>query len=313
MNSEEKHSGFVVRIKGAEYFVFDGHDEVRCYLRGKFRLDDTPAEVLPVVGDDVEFRLDRSGGEGEATGLITSLLPRRSIFARSSSYGKKRYKILGANLDFAILVFAVKEPILKLRLLDRMLVAAESGGMMPVIVINKIDLADDEEEIFSALSPYREMDYEVIVSSAVTGAGIEQLRQRMTGKRSIMVGPSGSGKTTLASVMQPGLELSTGAVSTKTGKGRHTTSHFELHPLDCGGYLGDSPGVREFGMWGVSKEDLADYFRDFSDYLGGCRFSTCTHSHEPGCSIKEAAEQGKIDGGRYDSYLRILESLPESG
>ena len=153
------------------------------------------------------------------------------------------------------------------------------------------------------------MRYGVIRASAVTGEGIGELAAMMAGRRTMMTGPSGAGKTSLLSRIEPGIEARISNVSSSTGKGKHTTTHFELHRLSSGGWLGDSPGIREFGVWGVEKEDLGEYFRDFGPYLGGCRFNTCTHSHEPGCAVKEAVEKGEIPETRYDSYLRILESL----
>jgi ribosome biogenesis GTPase len=155
------------------------------------------------------------------------------------------------------------------------------------------------------------MGYRVVCSSARTVEGVDDLAGMLAGKLSIFAGPSGSGKSSLISLVQPGLELTVGSVSARTGKGMHTTSHFELHPLARGGYLGDTPGVREFGIWGVSKEKLAVYFRDFAPFRAGCRFATCTHSHEPDCAVKDAVEKGDVSRERYESYLKILETVPD--
>ena len=305
-------TGIVLRIKGADYYVGSGEIEVRCSLRGRFRLDDSPGDVLPVVGDRVEFRMEEKRDSRGRTGLITRIKPRISHFARSQSFGKRRYRLLGANLERVFLVFAVKNPALNRRLLDRMLVAAECGDMEPVICVNKMDLADDPERVRAGLADYRNLGYLVLHSSAVTGHGLDALREALEGRNSILAGPSGGGKTSLIKALQPGLELRIGHVSARTGKGRHTTTHFELHPLDFGGYLGDSPGVREFGIWGVSKVTLADYFRGFEPYRGRCRFAGCTHSHEPDCAVKEAVAMGDISKLRHESYLRIMETLPDT-
>ena len=214
-------------------------------------------------------------------------------------------------MDQAILVFAMKEPDLNLRLLDRMLVSAACGPMDAVICVNKMDLADARAGIDVSLAPYRAMGYRCVCSSARTGEGVEDLAGMLTGKLSIFAGPSGSGKSSLISRMQPGLELAVGSVSARTGKGMHTTSHFEIHPLARGGYLGDTPGVREFGIWGVSKEKLAGFFRDFAPFRAECRFASCTHSHEPDCAVKAAVEGGGVSRERYESYLRILETVPD--
>lgn len=310
MKPPNTERGFVIRILGAEYYVVTGGAEVRCSLRGRFRIGNSPASVLPVVGDTVEFRRERSTDTRGPSGLILSILPRRSIFARSGAAGRKKYRILGANLDFVILVFAVRNPDLNVRLLDRMLVAAECGGMDPVICINKMDLVEEPDRVRADMAPYGELGYRLLFCSARSGAGLDRLRGIMTGKKSIMAGPSGSGKTSIVAALEPGIELRVTGVSERTGKGRHTTTHFELHPLAGGGYLGDSPGIREFGIWGVSRDELGGYFPDFAPFAGQCRFGGCTHSHEPGCAVKEAVENGSVRRERYESYLRILEDLP---
>lgn len=307
----ETIQGLVLRIKGGAFFVESGVGEIRCSLRGRFRLGDTPEEVLPVVGDTVAVGVERGGGAGDPQGVIVELGARRSILARTDPSQRKGYRILGANMDQAILVFAVKEPDLNLRLLDRMLVSAACGPMDAIVCVNKMDLADARADVDASLAPYRTMGYRCVCSSARTGEGVEELAGMLTGKLSIFAGPSGSGKSSLISRMQPGLELAVGSVSARTGKGMHTTSHFEIHPLARGGYLGDTPGVREFGIWGVSKEKLAGFFRDLAPFRAECRFASCTHSHEPDCAVKDAVERGNVSRERYESYLRILETVSD--
>jgi len=311
MSDRETASGLVVRLKGADFFVSTGSGEVRCSLRGRFRLESGSEDVIPVVGDTVRFKRERAGDASPPRGVIVGIEPRKSILVRSEAFQKKGYRILGANMDQAILVFAVKEPALNLRLLDRLLVAALCGSMEAVICINKMDLAPDPAEIEEELAPYMTMGYQVVRSSARTFEGVDRLAALLAAKLSILAGPSGSGKTSLVSCVQPGLELAVADVSARTGKGTHTTSHFELHHLASGGFLGDTPGVREFGIWGVSKEKLAAFFKDFDPFRGACRFATCTHSHEPGCAVKEAVESGRVARARYESYLRILDTVPD--
>lgn len=311
MSGEDYPSGRVIRIRGAEYIVSSDRGEVNCSLRGKFRLRESLEDVLPVVGDDVEFRLEQSPDDRGARGLIMGIVPRRSVFVRSDPSGRMKFRVIGANLDYVFIVVSVKRPVLKPRLVDRMIVSAEHGGMEPVICVNKIDLARDMAAVELVMKPYSEMGYRVVFCSAIDGTGVGELRELLRGKTSMLVGPSGSGKTSIVNSLQPDLELRTGIVSGKTGKGKHTTSHFELHPLDTGGFLGDSPGVREFGISRIEPAELDVYFRDFEPHLGACRFSTCTHSHEPECGIKEAVERGDISSSRYESYIRILESLPK--
>ena len=307
MTAEEIVEGLIVRIRGADFVAESGGAEVRCALRGRMRLSESPGEVLPVVGDRIRFRRE-SGG---ASGFVTEILPRRSLLARVDPSQRFGYRVICANMDFAVLVFSVREPRLNERMLDRMLVAAERGGIEPVICVNKIDIAEDRAALDRALHPYRGMGYRLILSSAVTGEGVGELAALLAGRLSILAGPSGAGKTSLISRVQPGLELAIGDVSAKTGKGKHTTSHFELHRLREGGYLGDTPGVREFGVWDVSKAVLPSLFRDFAPFRGECRFASCTHSHEPDCAIKEAVASGGISRERYESYLRMLETIPQ--
>jgi len=310
MTSQETFEGLVVRAKGADYFAAVGGGEVRCSLGGRFRLDESREEVLPIVGDTVLVRVEKRREAACLRGLIVGIRPRKSMFVRTDSSKRMNYRILGANLDRVILVFAVRAPDLNLRLLDRMLVAAERGSIVPIICVNKIDLAAVRGDIEAKIAPYERLGYRVVLSSAETGEGVEELKAAMEGMLSIMAGPSGAGKTSLVARVQPGLELRIGEGGTKAGKGRHTTTHFELHRLDIGGYLGDTPGIREFGVWGVTKRTLASYFRGFETARKECRFAGCTHSHEPDCAVKRAVEGGSIQGERYESYLRILETLP---
>lgn len=309
MTGKDVPKGLLIRITGSDYYVYDSDEEIRCSVRGRFRISRGDDEVLPVVGDVVEYRREPQRDSSGPSGLITSVKPRRSLFVRSETRGRRGFRTIGANLDFVFLVHSVRDPVLNARLIDRMLTAAERDGIEPVIVVNKIDLVEDEDGLEDALAPYPAMEYTIIRASALTGEGIEELAGMMAGHCTMLAGPSGAGKTSLLSKIEPGIEVRISDVSLSTGKGRHTTTHFELHRLSSGGWLGDSPGIREFGVWGVEKETLGEYFRDFEPYLGGCRFNTCTHSHEPECAVKEAVADGAIREARYDSYLRILESL----
>jgi ribosome biogenesis GTPase len=312
MNSDELQEGFVIRIKGANYYVVSGGRDVKCFLRGKFRISGDRDNVLPVVGDSVKFRKESHSTRDDYAGLIVSVGARKSVFARSTSSGARRKKILGANLDYIFLVHSVIEPGLNLRLIDRMIVAAEYGGIEPIICINKIDLSDDLGMLKKEMDPYINMGYKVLFCSAIGNSGLEPLRELMKNKRSLMAGPSGAGKTSIISRLQPNLELKIGRISDKTGKGRHTTSHFEMHPLSSGGYLGDTPGIREFGVSQIDKNELHLYFRDFRDFIDHCRFSTCVHDQEPDCAVKAAVKDGKISEKRYDSYIRMLRDLSRS-
>ena len=306
MQDPDLGDGLVIRIKGSEYFVFDSGEEIICAVRGRFRIGREEGEVLPVVGDEVEYRAAGAHDSRGPRGLITAVRPRSSVFVRAGAGGRGS-RILGANLDMVFLVHAVREPDLNRRLVDRMLVSAEAGGIEPVLCINKVDLERPGDRLGDTASLYGGIGYEVVECSAMEGRGIGRLAGMMSGRLTMMAGPSGAGKTSILSAIEPGLEERTGEVSARTGKGKHTTTHFELHRLSSGGWLADTPGIREFGVQGIEPRELGACFREFRPVLGRCRFNTCTHSHEPGCAVKEAVEEGKIDGGRYESYLRMLD------
>lgn len=301
-------SGVVVRITGSDYVVYDDGRSVRCTVRGRFRIGRSGDEILPVVGDVVEYRRGQSADAREERGLIVSVAPRRSVFRRAGA-GARGERVLGANLDHVFLVHAVRQPQLNTRLVDRMMVAAERDGIDPVLCINKIDLASPPDEHAATISIYERAGYTVIPSCARDGRGIERLREMMRGRTTMLAGPSGAGKTSILAALEPGLESRISHVSAATGKGRHTTTHFELHRLGDGGWLADTPGFREFGVHGIDPAELGGLFREFGPLLGGCRFNRCTHSHEPGCAVKEAVGTGAIERARYESYLRILEDL----
>jgi ribosome biogenesis GTPase len=206
MEHREVAEGLVVRIKGADYFIASGLEEVRCVLRGRFRIEGALEAPLPVVGDTVRFRREPGGDTRGPRGLIVEVMPRKSILARTDASPKKGYQVLGANMDRAILVFATKEPDLNLRLLDRMLVATECGAMEAVICMNKMDLAESRSEVEQELIPYRTIGCRVVLCSAKTGDGVAELAEIMKHSLSILAGPSGAGKTSLVSRIQPGLD-----------------------------------------------------------------------------------------------------------
>jgi len=236
------------------------------------------------------------------SGHIEEILPRKNEFGRSRI--GKLPQVIAANLDALLIVFAARQPLLNLRMLDRFLVTAEAAGMEAFVCINKMDLARPQE-IRSDMRIYEEF-YTVTYASAVTGEGIEELRATMKDRISALAGPSGVGKSTLLNSMQPGLKLRIGDVSEKTHKGRHTTTEVELLPLDFGGYVADTPGIRALGLFDIPIEFLDSCFPEMCKYLPDCKYPSCTHTHEPSCAVKEAIETGGISKNRYDSYLRLL-------
>jgi ribosome biogenesis GTPase len=214
--------------------------------------------------------------------------------------------VIVANPDQAVFIFSVREPVPHLRMLDRLLVLAENNDLPAIICANKVDLIDEMDECQRMFGVYEEIGYPVIYTSARTGQGVELLGERLAGKLSVLSGPSGVGKSSLLNAIQPDLGLSTRRISDVTGKGRHATVGVRLWPLDDGGYVADTPGLREAGLWDIEPEELAWHFVEMRPYLSDCRFSSCTHTHEPDCAVKDAVQAGAISAMRYDSYCRLL-------
>jgi ribosome biogenesis GTPase len=260
------------------------------------------------IGDRVRFipvsenRQDR--------GMITEVLPRLSRLSRPA-YARAFEQVIASNVDLVLPVFAVADPTPKWGLLDRYLVSAESSKLPVLIVITKLDLAWKNKSFESDLEAYRQAGYEIQFVSANTDEGMEELKQTLQGKVSVLVGKSGVGKTSLLNAIQPGLGLRVREVSQgEQGKGRHTTTHLEMFELDFGGAIVDTPGMREFGLWEVSGEDLAYYFPEMADYVGKCKFGlSCQHDAEPGCAIRRAVVAGAISPHRYKSYMNLRREL----
>jgi ribosome biogenesis GTPase len=211
-----------------------------------------------------------------------------------------------ANPDLVVVVFACDRPRPNPRLVDRFLVVAEYNEVPVLLVANKVDLvgAAEAHRLFGG---YQRIGYEVIFAAAKERTGVDELRDRLSGRLSIVTGPSGVGKSTLLNAIHPGLQLATGEVSqVLSGKGKHTTTHAELHPLDGGGYVADTPGIRELGLWQIPPSELAWCFPEFREHLGQCAFNDCSHLHEPRCGLRAAVEAGAVGADRYDSYRRML-------
>jgi ribosome biogenesis GTPase len=265
--------------------------------------------VDPVaIGDRVRY-VDAGGDRGR----ITEILPRDSKLSRPAPVPGQRVfeQVIVSNAELIVPVFSAANPTPKWGLLDRYLVTAEAAGLSALIVINKLDLAWKNPELNEEVEVYRRIGYPVLLVSAVTGEGIEELKRELQGKLCVFIGKSGVGKTSLLNAIQPGLGLRVKAVSNgELGKGRHTTTHLEMFSLDFGGALVDTPGMREFGLWDIAAEELADLFPEMARYVGQCKFGlSCQHDREPGCAIRKAVMGGSISPYRYQSYMRLREEL----
>ena len=264
------------------------------------------------VGDHVRYIQAEDG-----KGLIIELLPRNNKLTRRSAVPKPLHhgahpfeQIIVTNVDQVVAVIAAAQPAPKWNLLDRYLAAAEEGEIPALICITKLDLVKgSEEELNEALSEYREIGYPSVMTSSVSTEGIEDLRDKLTGRISVLVGKSGVGKTALLNALQPGLGLRVKEVNLATGKGRHTTTNLEMFPLEGGGAIVDTPGTREFGLW-ETNIDMAMLFREMQPLVGKCRFGLdCQHDAEPGCVIRKAVMAGEINPRRYQSYLHLKEEM----
>lgn len=269
--------------------------------------EDADRPLKLTVGDRVTI----SSEPTENAWAIDIIHPRRSQLARRSPGGARGERIMVANLDQVVVVFAAARPEPHPRMLDRFLVIAEANDLSVHVVINKCDLVD-EGTIRRTFEDQAEAGYPLHLTSVVNGIGLEELRAQLEDKISALAGPSGVGKSSLMNKLFPGLELRTAEISDSVNKGRHTTVGAVLHPLPCGGFVADTPGLREVGLWNIELADLSHCFPEFRPLLDLCRFADCVHTVEPGCAIRDAVQTGAVRPGRYESYLRLREELAES-
>ena len=278
-------------IAGVYYVYVDGIGLLECRARGVFRKDG----VKPLVGDNAEVDvLNRE----EKTGNIVRLLARENELIRPAV----------ANVDQALVIFAVAKPQPNFNLLDRFLIMMEQQSVPAVICFNKTDIAG-EEELCKLRDAYRGCGYPMLFTSADQSVGIEQLQEVLAGKTTVVAGPSGVGKSSLINLLQQNVEMETGRISEKIARGRHTTRHAQLIPIDGNTFICDTPGFSSLHVFDCEKEELKDLFPEFMPYAQSCRFTSCLHREEPQCGVKQALQEGKISAIRYEDYRQILEEL----
>jgi ribosome biogenesis GTPase len=296
--------GTVVEVSSGLCRVELGGRTLMCGLRGSLSATDTGFTNVVAVGDEVLVFDDGSG-----RGVVEQVLPRRSALARPDVFRSHLQQVIVANADQLLIVASWRNPTFWPELLDRYLIAAERNRLNPLICINKIDLAEDMPACQEALQPYQALGYPIIFASALTGVGIDNLRDILRGRITALAGMSGVGKSSLLAAAQPGLQLRTGAVSQASGEGQHTTTQVTMLPLTHGGFVVDTPGIREFGLSGLSKAELIQFYPDLAGVGAGCRFADCTHRHEPDCTVKAAVAQGSLSATRHSNYRKIYETL----
>ena len=302
--------GRVVESTGHWYKVAyneeDGMQTINCRLPGRFRLKGHALTNPIAVGDNVEFEMNDDG-----SGSIEYIEDRENYLIRQSTHHQEEHQILAANIDRAYAVQSVKKPRMKQGFFDRFLVTCEAYQISASIIINKMDLAGKNAQAYvdSISELYESLGYPVIQTSIKKQASLKLLKEKLKGNTSVLIGPSGVGKTSLLNYIDPNIDRKIGDISTFNEKGKHTTTFAKLLALQDGGYIVDTPGIKEFGLVNIEPWELSLFFPEMLEPRHNCKFNNCTHAHEPGCGVIEAFKDGKIDPDRYDSYLNILESL----
>ena len=297
MANEESLNALIIKAQSGFFTVETSQGFIVCQLRGKLKQGRAKGDIA-AIGDTVQITVLQDG-----SGVIEEVEERKRAIVRLDPRPQGDYQqVLLANPDQAVFVFACAHPDPRLRMLDRFLVIAEKQMIPAVIIANKIDLLDDPKDIFGL---YEEIGYRVLYTSTKTGRGIEDLKSALAGKISAFAGPSGAGKSSLLNAMQPGLGLAVSEISKAMNKGKHTTVTRQLFPLEGGGYVADTPGWKSLALWDTEPEEIDGYFPELRELVQHCQFNDCTHTHEPGCAVRRALEEGKIHQERYESYLRL--------
>ena len=292
--------GVVTRATGSWYDVLHEERTIACRIRGRIRLKGLRSTNPVVVGDEVVCT------EGGGEWVIERILPRRNYIIRRASNLSKEAHIIASNIDQALLVATLSQPVTAPEFLDRFLVTCEAYKISATILLAKYDLAAADPEAVEAFhATYESAGYRVVDLSTLDGTGLDTVRALVAGRTTLVAGNSGVGKSTLVGALEPGLELRTGSISASHHKGRHTTTFSAMYPLSDGGFLIDTPGIKGFGLIDIEDHELWHYFPEMMRIGADCRFYNCTHTHEPGCAVCEAVERGEIAESRYESYLKI--------
>jgi len=294
--------GKIIAVFGRNIKLFYQGKEYDAIVRGRL-LKEYLSSSPVAVGDNVEFSMNADGQS-----IIENVLSRKQYLAKPDLLVKNKIQIIASNLDQLVIVSSVQEPRFKPGLIDRFLVSAECEKLEAIIVINKIDLASrDEFNVY--VDAWNSLGYQTIFTSAKTGHGLNELKLLLKAKSSVLAGHSGVGKTSLINAVQPSLNLNTSEISISTGKGVHTTASVVMFPLDLGGWIADTPGIKVFGLTGINRTNLYQNFPEMAKLEGECKFNNCLHISEPGCAVKKAVKSGDICEFRYLSYKRIFEKL----
>lgn len=306
VNASACIAGRVLSVHGlASTVAGDDGRNYRCATRRILKTMLTDQRNVVAAGDRVAIR---PANAGATEGIIERIETRRNSLSRMF---RGRQHVLVANVDQLVIVGSAAEPYLKPNLIDRYLLTAEKNQIRPIICVNKIDLIDPTD-LQPLVGVYAQLGYDVLLVSATTGFGIERLRGRIAGAATVICGQSGVGKSSLLNAIEPGLSLKIGEVSEETQKGKHTTTAAKLIPLAAGGYVVDTPGIRQFQLWDVIPEEVSGFYRDLRPFENLCEFPDCTHIHEADCAVKDAVADGQLDARRYESYCQVREG-DESG
>lgn len=303
---DKTNKATVVKHTGSHYLLshLPQWDLFPAVIKGKLRLKGFNSTNPIAVGDIVEY--ERNEGE---MATIRNILPRKNHIIRKSTNLSRQSHVIASNLDMVFLIVTVELPEVKLPFVDRFLVTCEAYNVPVTIILNKMDIYSPEAlqmvEAFKGI--YENAGYRVIESSAATGLGMEEIRECCKERIVLFSGQSGVGKSSLISALDPDLNLRVGEISAYHQQGKHTTTFYEMHPIASGGFVIDTPGIRGFGLVDVSELELSGYFPEMLRVEDNCRFAPCTHTHEPGCAVKEAVENGEISVDRYESYLGMLD------